>query len=166
MNALEDARAALAMLDEHPWIDDTTASWLKIMRREAKATRDALRALISEHERIRAIAGDGLNEMARERDEARAEVARLTAPPTDDEREALAKALLSPRWSNGDFLAGITSRTVSMLVDAVLAAGFRRQRPITDAFVDRVYDSLSADVRHWLGLDDLRDAMEAARDAS
>lgn len=60
----------------------------------------ALRALIAEHER-------------------------LTAPPTDDEREALVHLLFDQvpeDWDEND---------IGILADAILEGGFRRQGPIT-----------------------------------
>jgi hypothetical protein len=60
-----------------------------------------------------------------------AEHEHLTAPPTDDEREALADV-----WAVEHGGSGQPDRHVRVgypLADAVLAAGFRRQGPITDA---------------------------------
>lgn len=48
MSAAEDAKAALAVLEFHPWIDDATCSWIKVDRREAVQIRNALRALLDE----------------------------------------------------------------------------------------------------------------------
>lgn len=98
----------------------------------------ALRALIAEHER-------------------------LTAPPTDDEREALARLL------RGDVgIGGMPWETVAdayrKSADRAIAAGFRRQGPITDAYVDAVFQGIRNGVA-WrpLGRDEVRAALEAAR---
>jgi hypothetical protein len=59
-------------------------------------------------------------------------------PPTDDEREALTLAFFA--WINDGWLsAGTDQHRPSLseyLADAVLAAGFRRQGPITPATFD------------------------------
>jgi hypothetical protein len=78
---------------------------------------------------------------------------------TDDEREALATVLASAYNASPYRDAHLRG------ADAILAAGYHRQEPITDAQVE-------AALGVWLhneGLtdhDDMRAALEAARDAS
>jgi hypothetical protein len=82
--------------------------------------------------------------------------------PTDDEREALAR-VIEEGWGNPTW-DGVTLRPIDrQIADAVLAAGFRRQGPITDA-------QITAALVGWEGqptrVDAMRAALEAARDAS
>lgn len=75
-----------------------------------------------------------------------AEHERLTAPPTDDEREELVDIEITHRptsWNGGSgCTCGIANPGLTMhlqqwhrahLMDVILAAGFRRQGPVTDA---------------------------------
>lgn len=65
-----------------------------------------------------------------------AEYERLTAPPTGDEREALvALELASFSKVMSDGYPSLVYRTNEQAADVVLAAGFRRQGPITDALI-------------------------------
>jgi hypothetical protein len=52
MTAIEVARAALAAVEAHPWLDDRTCSWLRVDRADLQMTRNALRALIAEHQEL------------------------------------------------------------------------------------------------------------------
>jgi hypothetical protein len=148
MTALDDARAARAKFDnaEMKWDDSPVV------------LRNALDALIAEHER-------------------------LTAPPTDDEREALGRRVREvwvewaqeqaepkPSWLVPWDELGPADREVDMRIGEALA-GFRRQGPITDAQVEAAsvamyragagrYANMVA-IGRWM-----RVALEAARDAS
>jgi hypothetical protein len=85
---------------------------------------------------------------------------------TDEEREDLAHVIRETE-ANGPVFA-------STLADAILAAGFRRQSPITDEHVHDLGDLLILRFHHFLSDDAPRDAidriaraaLEAARDAS
>jgi hypothetical protein len=111
MTAIEDGRAALE-------------TW-QLARREGlkpwargDALFKALSALIAEHEPP-------------------------TAPPTDDEREALEKTLAPLLW-HSDYAPGIGDKgdyatDPRNAAQAVFAAGFRRQGPITDEDVHTAY---------------------------
>lgn len=108
---------------------------------------------------------------------AAAEIERLSAlipePPrprdsSDDERESLALALLAPRWPNGEFLAGITAKTIPMLVDAIQAAGFRRNRgrgPITDDERQAIADEISG-IQVGSGYESVTIGIDAALEAA
>lgn len=113
MSALEGARAARDKFDsaEMKWDDSPVA------------LRNALDALIAEHEALCSRHDENVGAIDRLLAE-RAE--RLTAPPTDDEREALEKVI---KANDGRILA---LKQVHETADAILAAGFRRQGPITD----------------------------------
>lgn len=132
--ALEDAHAAL-MLDLrrrqgpsdrlYP-VSTSGVQWLK----------DALAALIAEHER-------------------------LTTPPTDDERGALiaeARERAEYRWPiPPNYLEGdpehtlLTAQRHAYVLGFEDAAGFRRQGPITGEWVDRVAKAIAraADADYW-----------------
>lgn len=75
----------------------------------------------------------------------------VTNPPTDDEREALAAICREYAY-----------RPVGQEVDAILAAGFRRQGPITDAQVQAARDSLYRQGNRYPSMEDMRAALEAA----
>jgi hypothetical protein len=120
MTALEDARAALAGLDD-PNHGRDWSGWDYVLYLEKP-----LRALADEYERV-------------------------TTPPTEDEREVLRRILFDDR----------TFRTTEQIVDGILAAGFRRPGPVTDAEVE-------AALRAWMNADtpSSEDAMRAALDAA
>ena len=159
MTAIEDARAALADLragipqrGDYPEYD-----------REHEDL-DKIAALIAEHERL-----------TRDRDLTAAENAELlrenlalTAPPTDDEREALA-GIAREAWAHyqaiqddpefgGDF--------EDVLAYRLGLAGFRRQGPITDAQYIAARDAYEdASSGHVVTEVAMRAALEAARGA-
>jgi hypothetical protein len=95
-----------------------------------------------------------------------AEAERLTAPPADDEREALAVVIHQAHHD------GCNEYTLEdgAYADAILAAGFHRQWQITDAQVKAalefvpLYPPTSND---WTASQyaEMRAALEAARDA-
>lgn len=65
-----------------------------------------------------------------------------------------------------DDIPGYRQRYTNKAAEAILAAGFRCQGPITDAYVDVVFQSIRNGVA-WrpLGRDEVRAALEAARTA-
>lgn len=137
MTALDDARAALARLDD-PKHGRDWSGW-----DYAADLEKAIRPLIAEHEH-------------------------LTTPPTDDEREALAE-ILYPFFVRGDGLHDVV--IAEQALDAILAAGFRRQGPITDAQVEAAWRAGAAVLGDYeppggRDLRAMRAALEAARDAS
>lgn len=98
----------------------------------------------------------------------------LVEPPIDDEREALAW-VIERGWGNPTW-DGKTLRPIDrQIADAVLAAGFRRQGPVTDAKVEaaaialheRIYPNFdwattgATTQQNYRG--DARVALEAAR---
>ncbi|MDQ7877334.1 hypothetical protein Q9R08_05020 [Microbacterium sp. QXD-8] len=100
-------------------------------------------------------------------------IERLTAPPTDDEREAQRGTAEDPRdsmariiWETSRADEGTISATGANIVARALAAtGFFRQGPITDAQVKAARSALglaNTDAAHA----HVRAALEAARDAS
>lgn len=139
---LEAARALLSNFDRLS--DDA--------RNFALPYAQALRALIAEHERqLQAFDGYAATIRAAEAraERAEAEVARLTTPPTDAEREALGRRVREvwiewareqpepkPSWLVPWNELGPADREVDMRIGEALA-GFRRQGPITDDRTDR-----------------------------
>ncbi len=61
-------------------------------------------------------------------------IERLTAPPTDDDREAL--VLILDATDNWVFTGAHVTFRPDLGAGAILAAGFRRQEPLTDAQVE------------------------------
>lgn len=127
MTAIEDARAALAkLIDEAKyWLDRIEGEWGR------GKSYDALLAEGDEDALVIAGAAAALDALIAEHE-------RLTTPPTDDEREALARTVYY--W---DVSEDVGSQAWEQLTenqrdvwreaaDAILAAGFRRQGPITD----------------------------------
>jgi hypothetical protein len=108
--------------------------------------------------------------------------------PTDDEREALARIMhaddVKHRRAHDDYDFWLANEELSGCyydnAAAVLAAGFRRQGPVTDAQVEAAAlayagDDMSPEEWEWVKtrpevvqpfLDGMRAALEAARDAS
>ena len=168
MTALEDALAALASYDAA--IEDTGQNPDIVNRQDAPHLAFVLRALIAEYERLIAATNPrktiaqisayeaAVSIRAREIVDTRKVFEAVATPPTDDEREALVKAILSVRWANGDPLSGVTSRTAQMVAEPILAAGFRRQGPITDEWEYRAGD----DYYVYPSLDLLRDHFRAS----
>lgn len=105
----------------------------------------------------------------------------LTAPPTDDEREALLRAVLIGDGSDAvweswmsaverypDSATAVVTRRARARNEHIFAAGFRRQGPITDAVVSRALVAFECSQindepsrRVWM-----RAALEAARAVS
>lgn len=83
------------------------------------------------------------------------------AADASDEREALMDAI-----NEGDLCTICYNGSLAKAADAILAAGFRRQGPITDAQVDRAdevfWKHYSEDEQAWSAM---RAALEAARSA-
>ena len=145
MTAIEDARAALA---KHEHACDEAERIVGVRPADDVVTV-ALRELIAEHER-------------------------LTTPPSDDEREALARAhfydwrRIHPGTLTWATYGESHKQRFYDLADVAIGAGFRRQGPITDAQVDAALDS-------WFGIsagwndktrNSMRAVLEAARSAS
>lgn len=93
-------------------------------------------------------------------------IERLTTPPTDDEREALADLIESV----GVYIPGSHGHDYvnpGKAADAILAAGFRRQGTITDEVVEKAYraylDANRVPERFEHYLAKMRAALEAAR---
>ena len=80
----------------------------------------------------------------------------------DDDREALKKVWVSYTHTTPEEANEWWWRDAVGLADAILAAGFRRQPPITDAQVEAAESALGWNV----GATNMRAALEAARDAS
>lgn len=144
MTALEDAREALAGFNGGDFTHQQGYPGM------AAGLARALAALIAEHERA----------LLRE-ESALTVIERLTAPPTGDEREALIAWI--DAWYDRTAGPG-ESWVTSDLADAFIAAGFRRQGPITDAQIEAARLSL------WVNCGNLpasvvRAALEAAREA-
>lgn len=120
MTAIEAARALVDHTDEmkaeglrYP----RTPHWQRAM--------GIVRALIAEHERALVVLRERYGHASLE------DAERLTAPPTDDEHEALIALVNDARLRPG------TGRTLPEVVaDVILAAGFRRRGPITAAMVE------------------------------
>lgn len=152
MTAIEDARALATRLE------DPTSRW-----GDTDAAR-VVRALIAEYER-------------------------LTAPPTDDEREALEEwsfehrpilsmrdgSIASCKCMDRVFITGQEDWD-QHIADAILASGFRRQGPVTDAQVEaaaRVFyesqtgsaDGFNGSLYRYAWERMARAALEAAREA-
>ena len=127
------------------------------------------------------------SEMSKIRDEWLAE--RLTAPPTDDEREALdrlldehmavrpqrvrewpddeAEAYRELGWSEG--IAAARKLQVAKARDAILASDVwrnRRQAPVTDAMLAAALNAYGDVSTHWASGVGMRDALEAAQAAN
>jgi len=174
---LREARAALA------------ADGPGKIRPAENRLREALRALADEHERVVGELSARDAEDVRRSEEGRTDwdyeqrIAALTVnpdapipyaghgpeyvvnltPPTDDEREALAN-LIPLGFTERD---GV--RDVYEAADRILAAGFRRQGPITDAQVEaaaRAIQAFEGNPKYWRDFEQhARAALEAARDA-
>lgn len=126
---------------------------------------DKIDALITEHERLTAhdsqceaeyiLEAGGLTDC-----ECRG---RLTASPTDDEREALAQIVRVrlDRYNMADFMEG-PMHLPRGIADEALSAGFRRQGPITDEQVQAARDSLYRQGNRYPSMEDMRAALEAA----
>jgi hypothetical protein len=121
-----------------------------------------LRALIAEHERVTA-------DLAMYQDHAGLTFPRPLKfePPTDDEREALTLAFFE--WINEGWLsAGTDQHRPSLseyLADAVLAAGFRRQGPITDEWEYGIAadgDDHEPFTDHYSSIEDMSDEFDGS----
>ena len=141
MTALEDARAALAEYDDwhltQPWIEEMQG---QIAYDIASTEAAALRALAAEHAALirerddwmdRQLVRIGLDYNESVRTElllARAEerLERLTAPPTEDEREALAAVLGSLVY--GTTFRAVRTQNADDLTDAILTSDVWRNR--------------------------------------
>lgn len=131
MTALEDASAALAAW-EGTGIDSAWAL------RRVTAMEEALRALIAEYERLTSeMHQRELHHFETEQMLAQAGLEPDASPPTDDEREAL--ALIVKRIAHkfggpsmAEFENAPPIRKHYATAEAIIAAGFRRQGPITD----------------------------------
>lgn len=130
MTAIEDARAALAGFEAEKRFRVTE------MRDYALTLAAALRALLAEHERLTAPAEhpldalwDGTPSTARAIANAKAQE-RLTAPPTDDDREALIALIHDIRQRP------VSTQMNEPFADAILAAGFRRALSVTQRTVN------------------------------
>lgn len=133
MTAIEDARAATDALAHD--LEYQHSDVLRSARRALVASR----ALIAEHERLTAdrdymvTNAEGLY---RSGVRMQTEIERLTAPPTDDEREALAQVIFLAKYPGSADAWDRASDSDKSLwyrkADPILAAGFRRQGPITD----------------------------------
>ena len=141
--ALADLRAGIPQRGDYPEYD-----------REHEDL-DKIAALIAEHERLSTRYDENIGAIDRLLAE-RAELKRLTTPPTDAEREALARLIADRRIWHGN-------ATDMEDADAILASDVwrnRRQGPITDA--ER--EALAQDIRivdgsHSLGAAALADAL-------
>ncbi|GAA5198593.1 hypothetical protein [Microbacterium jejuense] len=162
MIAIEDARAAQAL---DLGIRHSPGDGLYPMSaRAVQALKDALDTLIAEHERtVREMHARELHHFETEKLLTEAGIDPDATPPTDDEREALNAVLLR---GFTDHANGAGSPLLGVyLADRILAAGFRRQGPITDAQVEAAWQALEEEgVRPLLRI--VRAALEAARDAS
>lgn len=147
MTAIEDARAVVRELrdaqgDGTDWTEDLfkrAADMIEILTTDIEAVRRVVGAVINDGK----YGGDiewvrlNLRPVAKGTyPRSTAAVERLTTPPTDDDLAddftVLVEAILSARWANGEPLSGVTTRTAQMIAAPILAAGFRRQGPITD----------------------------------
>jgi bacterioferritin-associated ferredoxin len=169
VSAIEDARAALAQYDR---------ASIHTVLTTVPAVAQTLRELIAEHERLAAtVEGHGgWNEWIAEHVRVTEELERLTAPPADDEREALAAVIHQAHHD------GCNEYTIEdgAYADAILAAGFHRQWQIADAQVEAAAGARRCswsipEEDHPVGklcrmeghcLDTARAMLEAARDAS
>ena len=144
MTALEDARAALVAGELNAEMG-VPVTW-----GEVRALHDVIRALMAEYERVIAATNPrktiaqisayeaSVSIRAREVVDARKVFEAVTAPPTDDERAQA--GLDSERlrqiaeWLSMEHGHEETAKRVALIADRHdrLAAGFRRQGPITD----------------------------------
>ena len=90
------------------------------------------------------------------------------AERTNDEHKSLVELRLATEvFTDTDGLRSVRVRTNEDAADIVLAAGFRRQGPITDEIVKAALDAyelaMQEHAKHGLAL---RAALEAAREAS
>lgn len=119
---------------------------------------ETIRALVADHKALRHMHNELRSVCNAHIAELEAEVESLTTPPADDEREALARIL--PAWDRNGYLVWEECLDIA---DAILAAGFRRQGPISDAQVEA---ALSAYAVHaeLASSHAMRAALEAARE--
>lgn len=112
-----------------------------------------LDALLAEHERLTAeMHRRELHHFETEQILVQAGIDPDAAPPTDNEREALVRILVEFGYK------GYPSH---------LAAGFRRQGPITDDMIEEARTARTLALRAGRGFEEaMRAALEAARDAS
>lgn len=162
-NALDALIAEHERLTEDLRITDEIAVGLERKRQAAVAELERLTERLEEAYRI------GANGWGKAIEKAE-EVKRLTAPPADDEREALYDGAWRAISGRNEPWGGCAEREKVMRV-AEFAAGFRRQGPITDAQVDAAVLAFhevegSSEDGHAYAHRNMRVALEAARGAS